>query len=49
MCAINKKELIERLQQFPDNYEVTVDCEPGICDITDVDIDWNNNRIILCI
>lgn len=49
MYAINKKELIERLEQYPDNYEITVDCEPGIYDITDVDIDWNNNRIILCI
>ena len=49
MCAINKKELIERLQEVPDNYEVTVDCDPGLCDITNADIDWNNNRIILCI
>ena len=43
------KELKEAIEQYPDNYEVTVDYESGICDITDVDIDWNNNRIILYI
>lgn len=43
------KELKEAIEQYPDNYELTVDCEPGICDITDVDIDWNNNRVILYI
>lgn len=43
------KELKESIEQHPDNYELTVDCEPGICDITDVDIDWNNNRVILYI
>lgn len=43
------KELKEVIEQYPDNYELTVDCEPGVCDITDVDIDWNNNRVILYI
>lgn len=43
------KDLKEAIEKYPDNYELTVDCEPGICDITDVDIDWNNNRVILYI
>ena len=43
------KELKEAIESYPDNYELTVDCDPGVCDITDVDIDWNNNRIILYI
>lgn len=46
---MNKEELIESIKDYPDNYDITIDCEPGICDITDVDIDWNNNRIILYI
>lgn len=46
---MNIKELKEAIENYPDNYKLTVDCEPGIYDITDVDIDWNNNRVILCI
>ena len=41
------KELKEAIKSYPDNYEVTVDVEPGICDISEVDIDWNNNRVLL--
>ena len=43
------KELKEAIEKYPDYYDVTFDCEPGICDVTDVDIDWNNNRVILYI
>ena len=43
------KELIEKLQQYPDNYDIHVDCDPGLCEVVDADIDWNNNRIILYI
>lgn len=43
------KELKEAIEKYPDNYELVVDCEPGTCDITDIDIDWNWNRVILYI
>lgn len=42
------KELKEAIESYPDNYDVTVDCGP-FYDIEDVDIDWNNNKIILYI
>ena len=44
---MTKQELIEKLQQYPDNYDILVDCDPGLCDVVDADADWNNNRIIL--